>query len=137
MLTLKRILNRAVNVPEPQRLSLSAEATVDEGAPFALKDGVLTAMKDNTDFIPQFVSYRKEAAKKTVLAYPVNEDMVFEIPLSDAPASMIEGKEYLLSEDGLSLTATAASGSYRGALLFDLAGAEQATDKVLIRFPRA
>ncbi len=134
MFHLVKILNGRVGVPEPERITLTAAATVSYGTPVIIKGGALTKMSNASTALPTHLVLA-DSTGKTVLAAPISPDMVFEVPVSAAPTAMAVGSEYLLSADGMSVGATEASSGKRGAVLVSKAGATASGDNILVRFP--
>lgn len=133
MFHLLKILNGRTGVPEPSRITLSAAASVKYGTPVIISGGTLTKMSAASTALPTHLVLADSEGKE-VLATPIFPEMVFEVPVATSPASLAEGKEYLISADGLSLSATAADSSKRGALLLSKRGATKAGDTVTVRF---
>ncbi len=133
MLHLIKILNGRIGVPEPERITLASAVTVKYGMPVSIKGGVLTPVTSTSTVLPTHLIL-KDSTEKEVLAARISPEMRFEIKLSADPASMTVGTEYLLSTDGDTLSATAASGDKRGAILVDKTGARAAGDAVCVAF---
>lgn len=136
MLTLRKIIGRGVNVPEPQRLPLSEATAVEAGMAYIYKDKVLLPFTATSSLLPTHIAKATEPASLSPLLFPVSEDMVFSIPLAEGCEEMTEGGEYLLSPDGTQLSATRASASHRGVILLDKCGASKKGEPVLVHFPR-
>ena len=133
MFHLLKILNGRTGVPEPSRITLSSAASVKYGTPVIISGGTLTKMSAASTALPTHLVLA-DCEGNEVLATPIFPEMVFEVSAAVSPASLVEGKEYLLSADGLSLSATAADSSKRGAKLFSKCGATKAGDVVTVRF---
>ena len=134
MFHLTKILNGRTGVPEPARISLTTAATVNYGTPVSIRGGTVTAMSAASTALPTHLILKDASASREVLAAPITDAMIFEVPLSAAPTSMTVGTEYQLSADGASLSATAVASGKRGATLVDKMGAVAAGDKVLVAF---
>ena len=133
MFHLLKILNGRTGVPEPARIALSTATTVKYGTPVIISEGVLTKMSASSTSLPTHLILADSEGKE-VLATPIFPEMVFEVPVSGSPATLAPGKEYLLSSDGTTLTATAADSSKRGAKLMAKSGAKNTGDLVTVRF---
>lgn len=133
MFHLVKILNGRVGVPEPERIALTAAATVSYGTPVIIKGGTLTKMSNAATSLPTHLVLA-DSTEKTVLAAPISPEMVFEVPVSAAPTAMTVGSEYLLSADGMSISTTEAASGKRGAVLVSKAGAAVSGDTLLVRF---
>ena len=133
MFTLIKIENSGRNVPEPLRLAVSAAVNAPYGTPLSVKGGTATPLTASTTAAATHILLAN-ANGTSLLCARVTPDMVFEVPLSAAPSAMKVGTEYALSADGSAVSATAVSGSVRGAILVDTCGAAKAGDKILVRF---
>jgi len=133
MYKLIKILNAGINVPEPVRITLDSAVTVSRGMPVIISGGALTVLSDKATSLPTHVTLAPVDGKE-VLCFAVTPDMVFETTASAAPTAMKVGNEYLLSADGSAVSATAVSGSLRGAVLMNKNGASAAGDSLLISF---
>lgn len=135
MFKLIKMPGSRINVPEPEKLTLSTPLSANAGAPIAVTGGVATLLSDTTTALPTHILLRKANDEKEVLAFRVTPGMIFEVPASAAPTGMTTGTEYLLSPDGGQVSATAASSSKRGAVLINKSGALAAGDSLLVSFP--
>ena len=133
MFHLIKILNGRISVPEPERIALTANTTVEYGTLITVKDGVATLFNAASTSLPTHLVLA-DSTGKNVLAARVSPDMVFEAPVSATPTAMIVGGEYLLSSDGKSVSATLVSSGKRGAHLVNKAGASKADDKIYVAF---
>ena len=133
MFHLLKILNGRTGVPEPSRIALTSAATVKYGTPVIISNGTLTKMSASSTALPTHLVLADSEGKE-ILATPIFPEMVFEVPLGAAATTLVEGKEYLVASDGLSLSATAADSSKRGAKLVSANGAKAAGDTVTVRF---
>lgn len=133
MFHLVRILNGRINVPEPQRIALKTTTDAQCGDLVLITNGNATIITNLSPVLPTHYVFAKKSDTE-LLAAAVTPEMVFETTVSDSPASMTVGNEYLLSEDGKGIgIATAASGK-RGATLHDKLDAQKQGDSVLVRF---
>ena len=136
MFRLIKILNSAQNVPEPQRMRLGSAVTLKSGIPLLLQNGTVAPVTGDTASLPTHVALADCTDATEVVLYPISPDMVFEVPVEGTVSALKTGNEYLVGNDSLSLTATAASGGKRGAVLVDKTMAEE-NGLVLVSFPRA
>ncbi len=134
MFTLIKIQNSGSNVPEPCRIALSTAVTAAYGTPVSVRGGTATVLSATTTLLATHLVMANTEGK-SLLAARITPDMVFEVSVNADPSAMKVGTEYALTADGLSLSATAVSGSVRGAVLVDASHAKAAGDKVLVRFP--
>lgn len=133
MFRLVKIQNGRCNQPEPEKLGTTASEAYSLGEALVLSGGTLT--KCGPTVKPTYIAgedYTAPAsAARRLTVYPVSSDMVFEAPLSAAPASLTEGSTVTLSGDALGVTATTTSGV---ATVVSLAGAAASGDRILVRF---
>ena len=134
MFHLIKILNGRIGVPEPARITLTAPATVRYGMPVVIKNGALTPMNGSAATLPTHLILADSEGSSEVLATPITSEMLFEVPLSAAPTGMKAETEYLVSDDGMTLTATAVTSGKRGATLVNAAGAYASGDTVIVSF---
>ena len=133
MFHLIKILNGRIGVPEPERISLTTAVTVKYGSPITVKSGVATPVTASTTARPTHLVLADSDGKE-LRAARISPEMLFEVKLSAAPSFMTVGTEYLLSADGTAISATAASGDKRGAVLIDKMGAKAIGDTVCVAF---
>lgn len=133
MFALVKILGGGRNVPEPKHYTLTETVSVRYGTPVALAGGKLTPLT-STSTIPATHLVMADAEGREVLCARITPDMIFETRVSAAPAAMRAGTEYALSADGQGVSATAVSGSVRGACLYDTCGAKKSGDALLVYF---
>ena len=133
MFTLIKILGRGRNVPEPKRYTLTENASLSYGTPATLAEGRLTPITA-TSTAPATHLVMASTEGKEALCARISPDMIFETTLMTDAADLCIGTEYLLSADGHGLSATPASGSLRGACLFDNCDARKSGDTVLVYF---
>ncbi len=135
MYKLIKITNTGCNVPEPMRMPFMATATCTRGTPFYVENGVYAAVHSTSKRLPTHVSLEAIKSKKELLCYQITPQMVFSVKTSGSPIAMSVGVEYLLSEDGKTLTTNkAALGDYRGAVLVAKNGAKEIGDEVFVSF---
>ena len=133
MFALIKILGGGRNVPEPKRYTLTEEVSVRYGTPVVLSEGRLTPVKAATT-APATHLVMADADGKEVLLGRITPDMIFETRVTAAPTAMKVGTEYALSADGAGVSATAVSGSVRGACLYDACAAKKSGDVILVYF---
>ena len=133
MYNLIKITSSGVNVPEHLRIPLCAPASCDRATPFFLESGVLVPFSHTSTHLPTHVTVARVEGSEA-LAYEILPAMVFSVKVSGDPADMKIGTEYLLSEDGKSVTATKVSGSLRGAVLLSKNGAKASGDEIFVSF---
>lgn len=134
MFHLIRILNGRTGTPEPTRVPLSAAVTVRYGTPVIIKNGTLTPMSTSAASLPTHLILANAENKTEVLATPISPDMLFEVPASAVPSGMKAEGEYLVADDGMSVTATAVTSGKRGATLVCAAGAFAVGDNLIVSF---
>lgn len=134
MFHLIKILNGRIGVPEPMRVPLTTPATVRYGMPVVIKSGVLSPMNSTATSLPTHLILADGEAVSEVLAAPITSEMLFEVPLAAAPTGMKAEGEYLVSDDGVSLSASAAASGKRGATLVGAVGESTVGDNVIVCF---
>lgn len=135
MFKLIKMTGSRINVPEPEKLTLSTALTAKAGVPLSVTGGAATVLSDTTTALPTHILLKKATAEKEVLAFRVTPGMIFEVPASATPSAMTTGSEYVLSSDGEKVSATAVSSSKRGAVLVNKNGASATGDTLLVSFP--
>ena len=133
MFDLKKIENGRMNVPEPEYFDAKAATEIQVGQALALTGGVLAPVTAGTTK-PEFISLgyvSASAVKRECPVARVNDEQVYEVPVSAAPSALKVGDKVTLTTDGLEVTATTASGV---ATIVNLKGASAAGDKVLVKF---
>ena len=133
MYNLIKITSSGVNVPEHVRLTLATEASLERAMPFYLENGALVPVTAATTHLPTHMTV-KAVDGKDVLCYEILPQMVFSVKASGDPTAMTIGTEYVLSENGESVTSTKVSGSVRGAVLLSENGAKTAGDEIFVSF---
>lgn len=133
MFRLVKILGGRINQAEPVFLSATAGEAYQIGEALTLVGGALT--KCPATVAPAFICGMDCAAAteegRLLVVYPVAHDMIFECPVTASPVSLAEGDQVTLSEDAMGVTATTAGGV---ATLWNLAGADEADDKIYVKF---
>ncbi len=134
MFKLVKILNRGVNVAEPCLVNAQKDTAYAYGSAAVLKDGAL-APAGQTEKPTYIVGENLKANEKaTVLAYPINSDMIFETKVSESPLSLKCGDPVTLSiTEGMAMgvSATTEGGVCE---IYDLADAKDAGDTVFVKF---
>ena len=133
MYTLIKITATGANVPEYTRIFLEAHAACERGMPFLLENGALVPFGNGSTRLPTHMTVTPLDGKET-LSYEISPAMVFSVKVSGDPSGMSIGTEYLLSEDGKSVTSTKVSGSLRGAVLLSKNGAKASGDEIFVSF---
>lgn len=133
MYKLIKITNSGCNVPEPVRFTLAHGASCERGMPFFVDDGILLPVSSSTTRLPTHVAILPVAGKE-VLCYEVTPHMIFSVKTSAPVEFMNVGAEYLLSDNGETITATKVTGNQRGAVLISKNGAKEMGDEVLVAF---
>ena len=134
MFHLIKILGGRIGVAEPRRIPLTEAVTVSAGTAVRIANGTLTKMSAASSAPATHVTLADSTGKE-VLAAALSSDMLFEVPVSAAPADMRIGNEYAIDGDGLTVSATAVSSGKRGVILVSTDGASAAGDKLTVRFP--
>ena len=135
MFRLIKILNGRINQGEPVRLPSKAKEKYTYGEALVLADGVLT--KCGETVMPTHICAEDyeapENGNRDIVAEPVSSEMIFEAPLSASPSSdLVVGSLVKLHTDGLQVTADTTDGGV--AKIFNLNGAKETGDTVLVRF---
>ena len=134
MFKLTRIQNAGSNVPETIRLPAGASASYVCGEAVKITSGAAAACAA-TDKPTHIIAERDGAGTdKGILAYRITPDMLFDAPISVAPASLAVGDKVTLaltSGHAVGVAATTAGGV---ATVEDLCGASAAGDTVTVRF---
>lgn len=133
MFDIVKIENGRMNVPEPEYFDAKSATEIQVGQALALSGGVLVPVTAGTTK-PEFISLgyvSASAAKREIPVARVNDEQVYEVPVSAAPTALKVGDKVTLTADGLEVTATTASGV---ATIVNLKGAAAAGDKLLVKF---
>jgi hypothetical protein len=137
MFRLAKIQNGRTNESEARVVDVSAlSAAIGAGTPVNILAGVVTPIGSGTTLrATHMVEHAATKGATRLLISDLLPGMVYEAPMTAAPGSIAVGGEYQISASGM--TATAVSGSVRGAVLYDRAGATAAGDRVYVTFPVA
>ena len=133
MFNLVKIENGRMNVPEPEYFNAVSGTEIQVGQALTLDGGVLKVLAAGTTK-PEFISLghvSASAAKREIPVARVNDEQVYEVPVSAAPTALKVGDKVTLTTDGLEVTATTTSGV---ATIVNLKGAAAAGDKLLVKF---
>lgn len=133
MFNLKKIENGRMNVPEPEYFDAKANTEIQVGQALVLTGGALTPISSGTAR-PEFISLGYISASKEKREIPVarvNDEQVYEVPITAAPTSLKVGSKVTLASDGLGVTATTTDGV---ATIVNLKGAAEIGDKILVKF---
>ena len=133
MFQLIKILGAGRNVPEPKSYTLTEDASLRYSTPAVLSGGKLTAVTSASTAAATHLVMADVSGKEALLSR-ITPDMIFEAPVIGSPSALKAETEYALSADGEGISATAVSGSVRGARLFDACGAAASGDSVLVYF---
>ena len=131
MFYLTKIENGRMNVPEPEYLEAKASEAIVYGEALVLASGFVT--KCGATVAPQFISMGSVSATDTnrkIAVCRVEKNQVYEVPCSAAPTALKVGDKVTLGTDGLTVTATTASGVVT---VVSLNGATVANDKIIVR----
>ncbi len=133
MFRLAKILNGRINQAEPVRVPATPAETYSFGEALSLTDGKVTkcAPTESPDCISCEDYTCPTEGGRAIVVEPVFSEMVFEVPISDAPTALKCGAKVTLGADALSVTASTENGV---ATVFDLVDAKNANDKILVRF---
>lgn len=132
MFKLAKIENGRINVGETVVYEATASEAVSYGEALVLASGKLT--KCGATAKPAYVAGCDVTADDTKRAVPclrVTPDMVFLVPVTAAPTSLVPGSKVTLHTDGMKVTATTTGGI---ATVVDTNGATAAGDEILVRF---
>ena len=118
-------------IGNPMRVSVTAGEAYAMGEALVITGGKATKCGATTK--PTHICSQDQAAdaKESVLVYPISSTMVFETAVNAAPTALAVGSKVTLASDGLSVTATTASGVCE---IVDLRGAKAAGDHVTVKF---
>lgn len=131
MFKLIKIENARMNVPEPVFHEVKASEAVQLGEALVLTSGKLT--KCGATAKPEFIAMADcaaDAAKRLIPAARVEPNQLYEVPVQEAPTSLVEGSKVTLHTDGLQVTATTTSGVVT---VESLNGAAAAGDIIVVR----
>lgn len=124
-----------MNVPEPEYFDANVNTEIQVGQALVLTGGVLTPISSGTTR-PEFISLgylppKKEEEKREIPVCRVNDEQVYEVPVSEEPDGLTVGDKVTLDADGLGVTATTTNGV---ATIVNLCGATAEGDKILVKF---
>lgn len=131
MFRLIKIENARMNVPEPVFHEVTASEAVQLGEALVLTSGKLT--KCGATAKPEFIAMADcaaDAAKRLIPVARVEANQLYEVPVTAAPTSLVEGNKVTLHTDGMQVTATTASGVVT---VESLNGAAAAGDTIVVR----
>lgn len=131
MFKLIKIENARMNVPEPVFHEVTASEAVQLGEALVLTSGKLT--KCGATVKPEFIAMADCAATATNRIIPVarvEANQLYEVPVTAAPTSLVEGSKVTLHTDGMQVTATTTSGVVT---VESLNGAAAAGDNIVVR----
>lgn len=131
MFRLIKIENARMNVPEPVFHEVTASEAVQLGEALVLTSGKLT--KCGATAKPEFIAMADcaaDAAKRLIPVARVEANQLYEVPVTAAPTSLVEGNKVTLHTDGMQVTATTTSGVVT---VESLNGAAAAGDTIVVR----
>ena len=131
MFRLIKIENARINVPEPVFHEVTASEAVQLGEALVLTSGKLT--KCGATAKPEFIAMADcaaDAAKRLIPVARVEANQLYEVPVTAAPTSLVEGNKVTLHTDGMQVTATTTSGVVT---VESLNGAAAAGDTIVVR----
>ena len=134
MFKLTKIYNSGANVPETCRMYTTAGTAYRIGSALVVTAGKLTNATATSK--PEYIAAEsaEKDEKKTLLCYPVFENMLFEAPVAASPASIKTGYKITLSlTDGFAdkLGTSTTDGV---ATVVDMRGATRSGDKIFVKF---
>ena len=131
MFRLIKIENARMNVPEPVFHEVTASEAVQLGEALVLTSGKLT--KCGATAKPEFIAMADcaaDAAKRLIPVARVEANQLYEVPVTAAPTSLVEGDKVTLHTDGMQATAATTLGVAR---VGRLNGAAAAGDTIVVR----
>lgn len=134
MFKLIKIQNSGVNVPEPQKFYKPSALKLKAGDALIIDNGGVTSCPATTT--PTHISFSVGKYNELeVLAYEINENMIFETTVSGDPSSLMVGDKVTIGKDvdnsSANVTSTTASGV---ATIVDLMNASKSGDKINVKF---
>lgn len=111
MFNLIKIENGRMNVPEPVYHDVTDAEAVEYGEALVLTSGKFT--KCGAKVKPTHIamgSVAADATKRTLAAARVEENQLYEVPITAAPTGLVAGSKVTLHTDGLQVTATTTDG---------------------------
>lgn len=131
MFRLIKIENARMNVPEPVFHEVKASEAVQLGEALVLTSGKLA--KCGATAKPEFIAMADcaaDAANRLIPVARVEANQLYEVPVTAAPTSLVEGSKVTLHTDGMQVTATTADGVVT---VENLNGATAAGDTIVVR----
>lgn len=131
MFRLIKIENARMNVPEPVFHEVKASEAVQLGEALVLTSGKLT--KCGATAKPEFIAMADcaaDAANRLIPVARVEANQLYEVPVTAAPTSLVEGNKVTLHTDGMQVTATTTDGVVT---VESLNGAAAAGDTIVVR----
>ena len=131
MFRLIKIENARMNVPEPVFNEVKASEAVQLGEALVLTSGKLT--KCGATAKPEFIAMADcaaAAANRLIPVARVEANQLYEVPVTAAPTSLVEGNKVTLHTDGMQVTATTTDGVVT---VENLNGAAAAGDTIVVR----
>lgn len=134
MFKLKKIINSGVNVPEPELCSVYLSHAVKAGS--ALHEESGTIGLGNSEAKPTYIAINDiPKGSSKALCYRITPDMIFEVPLrSEYAESQLIGVSLGLLDNGKGYIELNDSPTENCAFLYDLNGARNDGDTVLVKF---
>ena len=133
MFRLVKILNGRINQSEPVKMKTKAATAYEFGTALSLSAGALVNCAATTKPLYICGEDAKADEKSEITVYAIDQNQIFEVPVSASPAALTVGAKVTLSiSDGKAsgVTATTTNGVCE---IFDLNGAEKANDLVLVK----
>lgn len=133
MFRLVKILNGRINQSEPVKMKTTAATAYEFGTALSLSAGALVNCAATTKPLYICGEDAKADEKSEITVYAIDQNQIFEVPVSASPAALTVGAKVTLSlTDGKAsgITATTTNGVCE---IFDLNGAEKANDLVLVK----
>ncbi|MCD8309486.1 MAG: hypothetical protein LUD19_06500 [Clostridia bacterium] len=131
MFKLLKIENARENVPEPSFHDAADGEAIEIGEALVLSGGVYT--KCGATEKPTYIAMRaitEDEENRQIPAARVEDNQLYEVPVTADPSSLNEGDKVTLHTDGLQVTATTASGVVT---IENLNGATAEGDTIVVR----
>ena len=134
MFKLIKIQNSGVNVPEPQNLEKDESLTVKAGDALVIENGV--AVPCSATAVPTHIAVANgKIGDKKLIAYTVNENMLFETTVNADPSGLAVGQKVTLGKDDDSSASCVTANTSSGvATIIDLMGAKNPGEKITVKF---
>jgi hypothetical protein len=135
MFKLVKIEGSGTNHGEPIKIRTASGVTYKHGCPYVLIDGFLGMVEEGT--VPTHIVLENATGdeKDYILAYRINDNMIFETKLIGNPSIVTVGCKYALSMDADNIAVGITSSMANGvAILYEDNGAEETGDNVYVRF---